>query len=79
MVTNRKNMIPEPNIRKIIDAALDSWLDLSLGKKLRIGDMGYGSLWHSHGLPSLFLNQPPRFVGAVIIDRDDFEFDGFLL
>jgi hypothetical protein len=39
MVKNRKNMIPEPNIRRIIDAALDSWLDLSLGKKLRIGNM----------------------------------------
>ena len=39
MVTNRKNTMPEPNIRGTMDAALASFPEFSLKKKLRMGDM----------------------------------------
>jgi len=39
MVTNRKNAMPEPNIRGTRDAALASFPEFSLEKKLRMGNM----------------------------------------
>ena len=39
MVTNRKNMMPEPNTRRAMDAVLALFPDFCSIKKLRIGDM----------------------------------------
>jgi hypothetical protein len=40
LITNRKNTMPEPNIRRTLDAALASFPEFALDKRLPIGDMG---------------------------------------
>jgi hypothetical protein len=39
LITNKKNTMPEPNIRRTKDAALASFPEFSLAKRLRMGDM----------------------------------------